>query len=56
MHVVNTFDVSLQIVVEKLEKEGNLSKEMIESYIEKIEVYDEQHIEIQWTRRKENHF
>ena len=46
----------LWMMQEKLEKEGNLSKEMIESYIEKIEVYDEQHIEIQWTRRKENHF
>ncbi len=46
----------LWMMQEKLEREGNLSKEMIESYIEKIEVYDEQHIEIQWTRRKENHF
>lgn len=44
----------LWMMQDKLDKDGDLSKEMIESYIDKIEVYDEQHIEIQWKRRKEN--
>lgn len=30
------------------ERFAELSKEMIERYIEKIEVYDEQHMEIRW--------
>lgn len=37
-------------------RSADLSKEMIEGYINKIEVYDEQHIEIRWKRRKENRF
>lgn len=44
----------LWMMQEKLGKDGELSREMIEGYIDKIEVYDEQHIEIQWKRRKEN--
>ena len=38
----------LWMMQDKLEKDGDLSKEMIESYIDKIEVYDEKHIEIRW--------
>lgn len=38
----------LWMMQDKLQKDGDLSKEMIESYIDKIEVYDEKHIEILW--------
>lgn len=33
---------------------GGLTKEMVERYIDRVIVYDEQNIEIQWKRRKEN--